>query len=498
MAFISLDTRRTIGTVHPEIFGGFIEHLGRCIYGGIFDEGSSLANGKGFRMDVMEALRDMYTPILRWPGGNFVSNYHWEDGIGPRDERPVRPDLAWNVTESNRFGTVEFIEYCRELGCQPYICTNLGTGTPEEAARWVEYCNMPTGTSVSDLRAEAGHTEPFNVHWWGLGNEMSGDWQIGYLSAEDYALKARSASVMMKEVDGSIETVASGAIGEKVDYFDWDRTVLEVCGDRIDHLAPHLYIGNADYETHMALSLMGELEIDRVRGLVSSMCASGKVKQRKGIVFDEWNVWYRKHDLEHSEPYDLRDALVDASFLNSFIRNCDVVRMANIAQNVNVLAPIRTSPEGLFLQTIYWTMQMYSISAGGKALDIHVETDGFSTSAHHPSMKELVVEDVPYLDCSAVYLPGNEGGTGLSEEQGIALFMVNRHRTDTMEVDLESIRDIDGTGELVELWHEDDSTSNSFEEPRNLTPSGPMDIEVGRNTRLELKPHSLNRLVVRW
>ncbi|MGI9123036.1 MAG: alpha-N-arabinofuranosidase, partial [Rubrobacter sp.] len=210
MARIKIDPDRRIGELDRRVFGGFIEHLGRCIYGGVFDEGSSLSDDRGYRRDVLEAARGLRIPILRWPGGNFVSGYHWTDGIGPREERPRKTELAWFSEESNRFGTDEFIEYCRLMGAEPYICVNMGTGTMDEAQAWVEYCNGTGDTYWANLRRRNGHEEPYNVKYWGLGNEMYGEWQIGALSAEDYVRKAREFAKVMRWTDPSIELVGCG------------------------------------------------------------------------------------------------------------------------------------------------------------------------------------------------------------------------------------------------------------------------------------------------
>ncbi len=183
MALVKVDLARRLGVIDPKMYGMFIEHLGRCIYGGIYEAGSPLSDEHGFRQDVLEAVRRLRPPLLRWPGGNFVSNYHWLDGVGPKERRPVRAELAWNTTETNQVGTNEFMQYCRLLNTEPYLCVNLGTGTIEEAANWVEYCNRPVGTSYADLRAEHGYTEPHKVTYWGLGNELYGDWQIGHKTA---------------------------------------------------------------------------------------------------------------------------------------------------------------------------------------------------------------------------------------------------------------------------------------------------------------------------
>jgi len=243
LARIKLDSDRRIGTLDRRVFGGFIEHLGRCIYGGVFDEGSSLSDERGYRRDVLAAAKDLRIPILRWPGGNFVSGYHWTDGIGSREGRPRKIDLAWSTEESNRFGTDEFIEYCGMLGAEPYICVNMGTGTMDEAQAWVEYCNGTGDTYWANLRRENGHEEPYNVKYWGLGNEMYGEWQIGALSAEDYVRKAREFAKVMRWTDPGIELVGCGLSG----LTDWDRVVIEGLAPFVDYHSIHIYTGSDDY-----------------------------------------------------------------------------------------------------------------------------------------------------------------------------------------------------------------------------------------------------------
>jgi alpha-N-arabinofuranosidase len=238
MAVVKVDLDRRLGVVDRKVYGMFIEHLGRCIYGGIYEPSSPLSDANGFREDVLKAAKGLRPPILRWPGGSFVSGYHWLDGVGPKDKRPVRRELAWNAVETNQFGTNEFIQYCRALDTEPYICANLGSGTMDEVAAWVEYCNGEAGTSHAALRAEHGFTHPHDVTYWGLGNEMYGDWQIGHKNAEDYAKLARQCAKVMKAVDSRIKLVLCG--GQEL---DWDREVLGKCADVVDYISYHCYWG---------------------------------------------------------------------------------------------------------------------------------------------------------------------------------------------------------------------------------------------------------------
>ncbi|MCK4300997.1 MAG: alpha-N-arabinofuranosidase, partial [Planctomycetes bacterium] len=366
MARIKVDSDRRLGTVSPLIYGQFIEHLGRCIYGGIYEEGSRLSDEAGFRTDVMEAVRGLRVPIIRWPGGNFVSAYHWEDGIGPKDERPRRWDLAWKTEESNRFGTDEFLAYCRKVGAEPYVCVNTGTGTIEEAAQWVEYCNGSSDTHHADLRRRNGYEEPYGVRWWGIGNEISGDWQIGKRQAKEHAWAAREYAKAMRRVDPTIKLVACGASG--VNPTDWNLPLLRSTADLVDAIAVHRYIRRGDYYDMLAQALLAEDDIHIWNTAIDVAMHEAKKSERITIVYDEWNA-HPSGRVEGHGRYTFTDALVVATFLNIFQRNCTTVEMANLAQMVNILAPIRTSPEGLFLTPIYHPLALYAEQCGTVALD---------------------------------------------------------------------------------------------------------------------------------
>ena len=235
-----------MGEVDPKIYGNFIEHLGRCIYGGVWEEGSPLSDPAGYRKDVMEGLKKLNVTQLRWPGGNFSSGYHWMDGIGPRDQRPERLEMAWHATESNRFGTHEFLDYTEKLGIEPYICVNLGTGTWDEAQRWVEYCNVDGETEMARMRRRNGRAKPWKVTYWGLGNEMDGPWQMGHRSAEDYGKFALEAAKLMKWTDPSVRLIAAGSSNYGADWVGWNRTVLDYLKNHIDYLSMHTYVGNRE------------------------------------------------------------------------------------------------------------------------------------------------------------------------------------------------------------------------------------------------------------
>jgi alpha-L-arabinofuranosidase len=374
MTRIGIDLQRRIGTVDRRIFGQFIEHLGRCIYGGIYDEGSPLADARGFRRDVLEAARPLRFPVLRWPGGNFVSGYHWLDGVGPKEQRPRRTDLAWYAEESNRFGTNEFIAYCRELGTEPFICVNMGSGTMDEAQAWVEYCNGTGNTSWANLRRQHGHPEPHRVRYWGLGNEMYGGWQIGNMNAHDYVKKARAFAMVMKRTDPSIQLIGCGQNG----WSEWDEIVLGGLAELIDFHSIHLYTGTADHYGTVFQSHQAERAVRICAALIERVRYAQRIAHPIHIAFDEWNVWYRTRSHADrvggvEERYNLSDALAVATYLNGFIRQCRVVRMANFAQLVNAIAPIFTSREGLFLQTIYHPLRLYAEQTLEHALDVHVD-----------------------------------------------------------------------------------------------------------------------------
>jgi alpha-N-arabinofuranosidase len=406
-ARIKIDTDRIVGEVDPHLFGNFTEHLGRCIYGGIYDEGNPLSDADGFRKDVMEAVRDLNVSLLRWPGGNFVSGYHWEDGIGPKDKRPVRRDDAWGAVETNRFGTDEFLKYCERVGTEPYICINAGLGTIDEARHWVEYTNEPAHTAYADMRRANGHDKPYNVKIWGLGNEIDGPWQLGHRSAEDYAKFALEAAKAMRRADESIKLIASGSSDFRPghDWIGWNRTVLEYLKNDIDYISLHTYIGNPEnnLEQFLAESSNIDQRIAVVGGLIKAAQVTQTTPRPIYIAFDEWNVWYRtlgrtefeigRKGLE--ERYNFEDALATGMFLNAFFRRADIVKLADLAQLVNVIAPIVTNKDGIFLQTIYWPIFEYGKQRGNLSLDVLTKSPTYEYNGH----------PVGYLDVSTTYDP---------------------------------------------------------------------------------------------
>ena len=399
-ARIKIDVDRTVGTVDPLLFGNFAEHLGRMIYGGIYDEKSPLSDQFGFRRDVLEAVKGLGVSILRWPGGNFASGYNWKDGIGPKDQRPARPELAWNDVETNRFGTDEFLRYAETIKAEPYVCVNLGLGTIGDARDWVEYTNSANHTYWADLRRKNGRDQPYNVKYWGLGNEIDGPWQLGHKTAAEYATFALETAKAMRGIDRSIKLVASGSsnYNPNADWVGWNRTVLQTLKNQIDYIALHTYIRNRenDFERFLGASQINiERYIDTTQALIREVRTEPNARPIY-IAYDEWNVWYRaNNDQKLEEIYNFEDALAMGLFFNSFFRHADVVKMANLAQMVNVIAPIMTNDKGLFLQPIYFPIVEFGRQRGNTALDVWVSSPTYKV-ADRP-------EELKYLDVSATY-----------------------------------------------------------------------------------------------
>ena len=450
-ARVKIDTERVIGDIDPKIYGNFAEHLGRCIDGGIFEEGSPLSDAKGFRKDVLTAAKDLNVTQLRWPGGNFSSNYHWRDGIGPRDQRPPRLEIAWGTVESNRFGTHEFLDYAQQLGAEPYICANLGTGTWTEAQEWVEYCNSAEDTAVTRERKRNGRADPWKVTYWGLGNEMDGGWQMGHRDVVEYSKFALEAAKLMKWTDPNIKLIAAGSsnYGAGSDWTGWNRTVLDYLKNHADYLALHLYVRNdaSDYPEFIASSMELYDRIKTAEGIIDA--AMSGVRNRKiHIAWDEWNVWYRARNNQKGrrileEHYNLEDALVVATFLNAFINNAHILKIANMAQLVNVIAPIFTNESGLYLQTIYYPLQLIAKNSRGKALDLFVDTPRYNSRRFN---------GVPYLDISAAL----DNGT-------LVLSVVNRNQTQAIETEFEAQdKKFAAAVEAVEVNGPDIKSENDF------------------------------------
>ncbi len=474
-ATIHLDTHHHVGPIDRRIFGGFLEHLGRAVYEGIYDPGNPLSDEQGFRLDVLDVLRPLDMPVMRYPGGNFVSCYDWKDGIGPKKDRPVRPDYAWKSRETNQFGVDDFFDWCKVLGTEPMMAVNLGTLGTAAAGELVEYCNLPGKTFWSDRRRANGHAEPYEVKLWCLGNEMDGVWQAGHVPADVYAQRALQASIYMKGIDPAIQTIAAGSSGRSMTtYMHWDRKVLEYCWEQVEFISAHRYSNNDRNDSPWFLA--EGVEIDRViedyAGLLSYVRGVKRSSKHVYLCFDEWNVWYKDrngdgqwmaapHLLE--EIYNLEDALVCAQYLGSFIRHADVVKIAAIAQIVNVIAPVHTRPDGVLIQSTYHPMRLYSQHARGVSLRAAVTADTYKAGERG---------DVPGIDVAASYDAVN---------RQIAVFVVNRHQAEpaTVEVHLADLK-IEQVIAVDQMGGGDVKAANSWEHPDRVSvTSGKADLVDG-------------------
>lgn len=427
-----------LGAVDRRIFGGFIEHLGRCIYGGIYEPGSALSDARGFREDVLLLMKRLKVSVLRWPGGNFVSNYHWRDGIGPKADRPVRPELAWGGTEPNGFGTDEYISYCRELGAEPYICFNMGSGSLEEALAWVEYCNSERNTYWADLRRRNGNDEAFAVPWWGLGNEIYGHWQVGALSAEEYVAEATRWARAIKMLDPHAKLVSCGELG----WTDWDMKVIDGLAPYVDLHSVHIYTGSDDYWTNVLSPHAAERAIQTASALLKRAAYKHGLARAPRLAYDEWNVWFRAMDRGLEERYNFSDALAVGTFLNIFVRNSAWVAMANMAQMVNAIAPIVTTPEVAVAQPIYYPFLLHSQGHLAEAVDTFVDGPRVRAPEEHLSRWRHRVDDLGPFDLVDV------AATVDAERSNLALTLVNRSEdAERVEVTL-GAETFKGTGSL--------------------------------------------------
>jgi alpha-N-arabinofuranosidase len=488
-AHVKIDTGRTIGEIDPKIYGNFAEHLGRCIEGGIFDEGSPLSDAEGFRRDVMKAAQNLHVTLLRWPGGNFSSNYNWRDGIGPRDSRPRRLEMAWGTIEDNRFGTHEYLDYVARIGAEPYICANLGTGTWDEAQQWVEYVNFAGDTATTRLRKKNGREKPWGVKYWSLGNEMDGPWQMGHRTADDYGKFALEAAKLMHWTDPTIKLVAAGSSNFRpgIDWIGWNRTVLEYLKPHVDYLSLHIYVGNPenDYYQFQASTVELAHRTRVTKGIIEDALADAPAGKKIYIAWDEWNVWYRARGAAErgrrilEEHYNLEDALVISSFLNTYVNHADIVKIADMAQLVNVIAPIFTNEKGLFLQTIYYPLQQFAANCHGTALDLAIEAPTYSTKNHSA---------VPYLDFSAAYQPD---GT-------LVLNVTNRHRDRELDVVFEAgDKQFAGDFQVSEVNGPEIKSENNFGVTTVKTTQGKPVSAGGKTLKCSFAPHSFTQLIGR-
>ncbi len=482
-ARVAVSAARKRARMDPRLLGAFLEHLGRAIYGGVYEPDSPLADGNGFRSDVVREMQELRCPIMRYPGGNFVSGYDWLHGVGPKSDRPAVLERAWNSFETNQFGTNEFIDWCRLVGTEPLLATNLGTGTPETSAALVEYCNVEKGTRWSDLRRQHGYERPHEVKSWCLGNEMDGWWQIGHMPAREYGRKARDAARQIRTVDPSTELIACGSSGPFMPtYLVWDRETLEECYPEVDGLSLHRYYENTPQATggdsarFLALNLDMDIQIqetiavcDYVRGLLRS-------PKRLWLSFDEWNVWYRARAQEHvngrgrfappllEEVYNLEDALLAGGMVNTLLRQAKRVRIGCLAQIINVIAALVTNRESVLRQTIYYPYAWGIQYAKGDVLDVLVESETYPIereyAADYVGAPATRPESAPFLDVAATLDP---------EAGHCSLLMLNRDLDQDRDVE---IRFHDLTPAKVvraeTITGPDLKAVNTFEEPTRV------------------------------
>lgn len=416
-----------IAQVDERIYGSFIEHLGRAVYEGIYQPGHPSADEEGFRQDVLHLVRQLRVPIIRYPGGNFVSNYYWEDGVGPVDQRPRRLDLAWRSTEPNAVGLHEFSRWCAKAQSEVMMAVNLGTRGVEDALNLLEYCNHPGGSKFSDLRVSHGAKEPYGFKVWCLGNELDGSWQIGHKTMQEYGRLAAQTAKAMKMFDPDIELVAVGSSsGFRPTFPEWEATVLDHCYDCVDYISLHQYYSKPGGDS--ASFLAKTLEMEHFIKTVTATCDYIKAKQRSKktmyLSFDEWNVWYHSHSADNDtmknrpwqvapalleDHYTFEDALLVGMMLITLLKHSDRVRMACLAQLVNVIAPIMTEADGsAWAQTIFYPYLHVSNFGRGTALQPVLSCGKHDTHDY---------TDVPDLDSVAVY---DEAGGMLT------IFAVNR------------------------------------------------------------------------
>lgn len=487
------------------IFGSFLEHLGRAIYDGIYDPGSRLSDANGFRTDVIREVHTLGVPIIRYPGGNFVSGYHWLDGVGPKKDRPQVLDRAWNTLETNQFGTNEFITWAKLVGAEPLFGMNFGTGSAEMAAALVEYCNYPGGTKWSDLRRRHGYEQPHNVKYWCLGNEMDGPWQIGHMDAREYGEKAVDAARQIRVIDPNVKLIACGSSGPFMPtYLEWDQQVLDACYELADGISLHRYWGNneetgGNSETYLAMNLAMDRQIEEIAAVCELVRGRKRTNKTLFLSFDEWNVWYRARTGDavngHGKPaphlleevYNLEDALVVGGLLNSLVRHSDRVRVACLAQLVNVIAPLMTNANGVLKQTIYYPYSWALQHARGRAVHIVPEGPAYEVAQLGRPTEAIGITgpglgSVPYLDIVA---------TIDSESKSAALFILNRDLEKPRELEI-TWRDVVPT--KINLCQTITGTNlkavNTFEQPKNVTPQNLEAPRLGPRMTLQVPARS--------
>ena len=493
-AKIILDKDFIVGEIDKRIYGSFVEHLGRAVYGGIYEPGHPEANESGFRKDVIEFVKKLDVPMVRYPGGNFVSGFNWEDSVGPKELRPKRLDLAWFTTETNEVGLHEFADWAKETGSEIMYAVNLGSRGPEQARDIVEYANHPSGSKYSDMRIANGRKEPFAIKLWCLGNEMDGPWQMCHKTAKEYGRVANETAKMMKWVDPTIETIACGSSASDMPTFgSWELEMLEECYENVDYVSLHRYYANPTGDTPGFLARTMDMD-DFIKSVVAICDAIKGKKHSKHTVnlsFDEWNVWYHSRQQDEEiwkqdkwnralplleDIYNFEDALLVGSMLITLLRNADRVKIACLAQLVNVIAPIMTrNGGGVWAQTIFYPFMHASKYGRGTAMKTLVSSPSYACKDY---------EEVPYIDAIAT----------LAEDGSLTVFCVNKDMEEEFELDI----DLRSFGNLmfeehIVLHHDDVKAINTEMHPDNVVPcAGPGGSVDGDKATMKIPALSWN------
>ena len=492
-AKVIIDKDFQVSRIDRRIYGSFIEHLGRAVYEGIYQPGSPFADEQGFREDTLELVKELNVPVVRYPGGNFVSGYKWEDGIGPKENRPKRIDLAWSVVETNEVGLNEFSDWAKKANTEVMMAINLGTRGVAEAMELLEYCNLDQGTYYSELRKKHGYAQPHNFKLWCLGNEMDGPWQIGHKTAEEYGRLANETAKVLKGIDPSIELVVCGSSGSGMPTFgDWEATVLDHCYDSVDYVSMHTYYG--DRERDPETFLANNIDMDRFITDVANICDFVKAKKHSNktihLSFDEWNVWYHSNEQDQKlqrwtqaphqleDVYDFQDALLVGSMLITLLRHADRVKIACLAQLVNVIAPIMTSDTSCWRQTIYYPYWLTGKYGQGVVLQTQVDS---------PTYQNKKYGTVPFIDCVTVY---ND------DDDELVIFAVNKDLKEdiTLSMDLRQFAAF-RVIEHVTMQDEDLYAVNTEENPNRIIPAICTESGVENNSlKAVLKHKSWNMI----
>ena len=499
-AHLTVDPHFTVGPVNRRLFGSFVEHLGRCVYDGIYEPGHESADEDGFRTDVIELVRELGVSTIRYPGGNFVSGYRWEDGVGPRESRPRRLDLAWHSTETNEIGLDEFAGWLKKVDSELMYAVNLGTRGVLEALDVLEYANLRSGTQWSDRRVENGHPEPHGIRMWCLGNEMDGPWQLGHSTAEEYAQIASKTASAMRQIDPGLELVVCGSSSAQMPTFgDWERVVLSKTYDDVDYISCHAYYEpkGDDFGSFLASGVNMDRFIEAVIATADHVKAIRHSDKTIDISFDEWNVWYQSRFNEVDkitdptqwpvaprlleDSYSVLDAVVFGSLLISLLRHADRVTAASLAQLVNVIAPIMTEPGGpAWRQTTFYPFSLTSRLARGVALELKLESPTYATAEYG---------DVPLVD--AVATRDADGGS-------TTVFLVNRSLEEpvTLEIDVVALGAV-GDATAISLFDDDIHAANTIEDPQRVTPRTNTSVDVGEGkVTITLPPVSWTALTL--